>query len=90
MDRTRQLQLRNVRAEAYWGMREALDPVSGDNIALPPDPELLADLTAPRWKITTAGIQVESKEDIVKRLKRSPDCGDAVVLSGLRSGVLIG
>ena len=90
MDRTRQLQMRNVRAEAYWGMREALDPVSGDNIALPPDPELLADLTAPRWKITTAGIQVESKEDIIKRLKRSPDCADAVVLSRMKSGVLLG
>lgn len=90
MDRTRQLQLRNVRAEAYWGMREALDPVSGDNIALPPDPELLADLTAPRWKITTGGIQVESKEDIIKRLKRSPDCGDAVVLSRMKTGVLLG
>ena len=71
-------------------MREALDPISGDDIALPPDPELLADLTAPRWSITTSGIQVESKKDIVKRLKRSPDCGDAVVLSRMKMGVLIG
>jgi hypothetical protein len=29
------------------------------------------------------GIQVEAKEDIVKRIGRSPDCGDAVALAHL-------
>jgi len=88
-DKTRQLHLRNVRAEAWWGFREALDPVGGDDIALPPDPELLADLTTSRWSITTSGIQVESKKDIMKRLKRSPDCGDAIVLSRMKIGVFL-
>jgi len=90
MDKTRRIKLQNVRAEAYWGMRETLDPVSGDDIALPPDPELLADLTAPKWRLTTAGIQIESKEDIKKRLKRSPDCADAVVMSRMKLGVIVG
>ncbi len=27
------------------------------------------------------GSEIEAKEDIVKRLGRSPDCGDALVLS---------
>ena len=90
-DKTRRLQMRNVRAEAYWGFREALDPHDGDDIALPDDPELLADLTAPRWKISTQGVQVESKEEIVKRLRRSPDCGDAVVLAAMKQrGVFVG
>ncbi|KPK86881.1 MAG: hypothetical protein AMJ81_00210 [Phycisphaerae bacterium SM23_33] len=90
-DKSKRLEMRNVRAEAYWGMRESLDPHDGDDVALPDDPELLADLTAPKWKITTQGVQVESKEDIVKRLKRSPDCGDAVVLANLkRKGVFVG
>lgn len=70
----------NKRAEWYWHLREILDPTSGDDIALPDDPELLADLTAPKWKITSSSkIQIESKEDIQKRIGRSPDCGDAVV-----------
>ncbi|WP_445634535.1 Terminase [Nostoc sp. DSM 114161] len=70
----------NKRAEWYWHLREILDPTSGDDIALPDDPELLADLTAPKWKITSASkIQIESKEDIQKRIGRSPDCGDSVV-----------
>lgn len=35
----------------------------------------------PRWKLTPRGIQVELKEETRKRLGRSPDRGDAVVLA---------
>ena len=55
-----------------WKFREALDPNSGLDIALPPDPELMADLAAPTWELTTRGIQIELKEKIIKRLGRSP------------------
>lgn len=82
-----QLHFINVRTEAYWRFREALDPYTreGSPIMLPPDRELLADLTAPRY-ITKSGprgmtIQLESKVDLVKRMKRSPDKGDAVVMA---------
>jgi hypothetical protein len=51
----------NQRAEWWWGMREDLDPASGQDLALPPDPELKADLCAPRWKLTARGIQIESE-----------------------------
>lgn len=84
MDRAGQLKFANTRAEAYWTLREALDPEKGDGLALPDDPELLADLCAPRWSLRTTGILVESKEDIVKRLGRSPDCGDAVAIAHLQ------
>lgn len=70
----------NKRAAAWWGMRERLDPESGDDVALPPDDELLQELTAPRWSTTSAGkIKVESKDDIKARIKRSTDRADAVV-----------
>jgi len=78
-DRSGKLSFVNKRAEWYWKMREALDPDKGEDLALPPDRELRSDLCAPRWKLTTRGIQVESKEDIKGRIGRSPDCGDAVV-----------
>jgi hypothetical protein len=64
-----------------------LDPERGQKLALPPDQELLSDLTAPRWTMTMQGIKVEPKEDIVKRLGRSPDCADALVLAILRPPV---
>lgn len=81
VDRSGQLRFVNVRAEAWWRLREALDPERGENLALPNDPELLGDLRAPRWAMQTNGIKIEDKEDIRKRLGRSPDCGDAVVLA---------
>ncbi len=82
-DRTGVLKFVNLRAWAYWSLREALDPDRGDNLALPPDAELLGDLCAPKWTVRLNGIQVESKDDVAKRLGRSPDCGDAVVLAAL-------
>jgi hypothetical protein len=78
-DKSGQLGFVNQRAEWYWGLREDLDPASGQDLALPPDPELKADLCAARWKLTVRGIQIESKEEIIKRIGRSPDAGDALV-----------
>jgi len=75
------LRFRNKRAEAWWKFREALEPGLGEPIALPPDRELVADLAAPTWKLTPQGIQIEKKADLKKRLGRSPDKGDAVVMA---------
>lgn len=73
----------NRRAEAWWRFREALDPSQerGSIVALPDDPELRSDLTAPLFEITSRGIQIESKDDIRDRIGRSPDRGDAVVMA---------
>jgi len=79
----------NVRSAAYWHLREMLDPLSQCRVALPDDPLLIGDLTSPQWKTTSAGkIQLESKDDIRKRLGRSTDYGDAVVQAfwGVRNG----
>jgi hypothetical protein len=73
------LKFKNKRAEVWWKFREALEPNLGEPVALPPDPELLADLTAPTWSLGKDGILVEPKEKIKARLGRSPDKGDAVV-----------
>jgi hypothetical protein len=40
-----------------------------------------ADLAAPRWELTARGIKIEDKADIKKRLGRSPDDGDAIVMA---------
>ncbi|MDP9351530.1 MAG: terminase, partial [Chloroflexota bacterium] len=87
-DRAGVLKFVNLRAYAYWSFREMLDPDNGDSVVLPPDPELRADLCAPRWMIRASGIQVESKDDIAKRIGRSTDKGDAVVLSALPQQVV--
>ena len=81
-DRSGELGFYNRRAEAWWKFREALDPAYGPTVALPADDQLIGDLTSPKWD--TAGsrglIKVEPKEDVKKRLGRSPDVGDAIVM----------
>ena len=80
------LSFANKRAEAIWRVREMLDPdqEGGSPIALPPHPELRADLAAPVYEPTARGILVEDKKKIKERIGRSPGKGDAVmmVLSG--------
>jgi hypothetical protein len=86
-DSTGELGFANVRSAALWLMRELLDPSAGPDVALPVDDELLGDLTAPKWKILSGGkIQVESKDDIRKRIGRSTDAGDGVVQSFWQEG----
>jgi hypothetical protein len=72
----------NARAEAWWRFRDELNPdrEGGSVIALPDDAELLADLATPTFDVKTSGIQIEAKDEIKKRLGRSPDKGDAVVM----------
>ena len=73
-------------------MRELLDPESGMDIALPPDKDLRVQLMAPRYTLTPRGYKVEAKEDIKKRIGRSTDDADAVILSfleGRKPGMLI-
>lgn len=77
-----QLRFANKRAEAWWRFREELDPdqIGGSVICLPPDPELRADLAAPTYEVAARGILIESKDDLRKRLGRSPGKGDSVVM----------
>lgn len=81
MDKSGTLKMVNVRAAAYWMTRELLDPNNGYNISLPDRDDLRVELTAPRYKLTQRGIQIEAKEDVADRLGRSPDLADAVVIT---------
>ena len=79
----KKLKFTNKRTAALWWMREALDPAQpgGSPVALPPDPQLLADLTAATFDVTPNGIRAEPKEKVVERLGRSTDRGDAVCMA---------
>lgn len=89
-DATGQLRFANLRAAAWWNLRDLLDPRNGATLALPPDDLLTGDLTTPRWRETGGRILVESKGDLRGRIGRSTDTGDAVVYAcwGRRLGVL--
>lgn len=80
-DRTGRLRFFNLRSQLWWKLREALDPANNTGICLPPDRRLLADLCAPKWELRGSVIKVESRDEIVRRIKRSPDYASAVILA---------
>ena len=81
----------NVRSELWWRMREALEPTNPLKLELPPDRRLLADLCAPKWEERAGGvIKVQSRDEIVETLGRSPDFGTAYILALMHSPALRG
>ena len=80
-DKSGRLRFFNQRSELWWKMREALDPNNNTGIALPPDNRLRADLCAPTWELSGSTVKVESREDIIDRIGRSPDWASAYVLA---------
>lgn len=66
----------NLRSQMWWQCREDLRL---GMIGMPNNTELIADLTMPRYEIHSGKIMIETKENIKKRLGRSPNLGDAFV-----------
>lgn len=75
-------QFLNAKAEDYWLLREAFRK---NEVAIAPlgqwEDELMEDLAGTYWEMTSTGkIKIEDKAKTRKRLKRSPDLGDAAAL----------
>lgn len=85
VDKSGRLKFVNQRSQLWWKMREALDPTGDRAVALPPDQRLKADLCAPVWKMSGDRVQVEGREEIIKRLGRSPDFASALILAMLET-----
>lgn len=87
VDSTHVFRFNNTRSAAWWNMRELLDPNNNNDIMLYPSDTLLGDLAAPNYAIKYQNdrltICVEPKDDFRRqdRLGRSPDEGDATVIS---------
>lgn len=78
-DRTGELTFVRLRDYLWWNLRELL---KAGEIALPPNETLMEDLVAYRWSMTQNGkIQIESKDEVKKRIGRSTDMGDAVMMA---------
>ena len=86
-DRSGKLRMFNLRTELLWRMRDALDPDHGVGLALPPGKEVIADLCSVRYQPMAGGkVKAESKDDVKKRIGRSPDVGDAILLANYDTG----
>lgn len=68
----------NMRAQMWMEMAEWVKGAG----CLPRIPELVGELTAPTYFFSNGGkFQIESKDQIKKRLQRSPDLADALALT---------
>jgi len=84
-DKSGRLRFYNLRAQLWWQFREALDPNAVPPIALPPGQDVRADLCAPTWTLRAGKILIESKDDLIKRIGRSPDKGDAIIYASVET-----
>lgn len=89
-DDSMKLRMRNKRTEMYWRLRDALNPRNPNPLELPPNRELRAELTAHRAYVYVEGIGVEDKDEIIKRVGRSPDLADALAMSLMDVDILGG
>jgi len=81
LDSSGELGFVDMRSAGWWTLRELLMD-ENSQMALPPDDKLTGDMTAAKWREMSGGkIKVESKDDIRKRLGRSTDDGDAVMMA---------
>lgn len=74
----------NVRAEMWWEVGRELSRTGGWDLSVMDNADTtVAQLLEPGWDTAPAGgaIRIESKDEIRKRLKRSPDNADALLLA---------
>ena len=78
-DVTGQYRFANLRAYLFWAVRDWLDPKNDTGAMLPPDDQLAEEMSEVRWSFRSDGrVLIEKKDEIKKRLGRSPDRFDAL------------
>lgn len=78
-DITGQYKFVNMRAWLFWAVRDWLNPKNDTGAMLPPDARFDEEATEIKWSFRSDGrILIEPKDDIKKRIGRSPDLFDAL------------
>ncbi|MFD3917130.1 hypothetical protein [Streptomyces sp. NPDC058603] len=78
----------NLRAELWWVIGRGLSERGGWDLAMMDNADMtVAQMLEPRWDVDPQGrIRVEKKDEIRKRLGRSPDNADALLLAFYNPG----
>ncbi len=78
-DQSGLLTFKNMRSYLWWNFREKLDPKNNFGVCLPPDDELAVELCTPKWSAEGQVIQVQGRDEIYDKLKKSVDKAVAVI-----------
>ncbi|MGJ5804344.1 PhoH family protein [Streptomyces europaeiscabiei] len=73
-----EVQFANLRSELWWNFARL---VINKKVALPDDDELKLELSSVEYTIRKGKVTIEEKKDTKKRIGRSPDKADAVIMS---------
>ncbi|MFG2269126.1 hypothetical protein ACGFNY_05050 [Streptomyces chartreusis] len=78
----------NLRAELWWELGRGLSESGGWDLSVMDNADTtVAQLLEPRWDVDPKGrVRVEPKDEIRKRLGRSPDNADALLLAFYSAG----
>lgn len=80
-DITGQYEFKNMRDYLYWAVRDWLNPDNHKDAMLPADYDYFG-LTKLLWNLRSDGsIELEKKEDLISRIKRSPDVEDSIMVT---------
>lgn len=72
---------KNMRSYLYWAVRDWLNPRNGAKAMLPPGPDYRG-LTDLKWNMRSDGsIELESKDELKKRIGKSPDEEDSLAIT---------
>lgn len=74
----------NLRAQVFWNLRTLFKPNKDgtSNVSIPNDQELINELSTITYKFSSERkIRIESKDEIKKKIGRSPDKADALSLA---------
>lgn len=80
LDATQSFKFSNVRSLLWWQFRELL---AEGQAALPPDERLKRELCMPRYELRGGKLFVEGRDEIIKRLGKSPDIATAYILAAI-------
>lgn len=78
----------NKRAEVWWNVGYRMSREGLWNLENVED-GVFDELCEPAYKIVGTRVQIESKEDVIDRLKRSPDRADALLLAFYGAGRVV-
>jgi hypothetical protein len=70
-----------LRDELWWNLRECVNPRADNPVLLPDDKILLKEISKVSYGYRSGKIEIESKDEMKKKIGHSPDRSDAVCLA---------
>jgi hypothetical protein len=74
---------RNNRAAVWWSLREALNPANGCEVAIPPNPRLIRDLTTMEYRVREGILDMLPRQAFIEKMGSSPDLGQLYALAAV-------